>query len=108
MQREAAGSLGSMRTSIAEKRCHLCCAAKMASRKCKNDVNSFCYICGEFIKVRAKKFSLSTNIRLREAYKAYFNLTIRSQDKIWAPKFSCGNCKNTLEGKRVHHNFQGY
>lgn len=33
----------------------------MSSKMCKNDVDSFCYVCGEFIKVRAKKFSLSSN-----------------------------------------------
>ncbi|CAG9569535.1 unnamed protein product [Danaus chrysippus] len=43
------------------------------------------------------KFSLSSNVKLCEAYEAYFNLPIRSQDKIWAPKFSCSYCKNTLE-----------
>lgn len=74
----------------------------MSSKMCKNDVDSFCYVCGEFIKVRAKKFSLSSNKKLCEAYEAYFNMPVRSQDKIWAPHFSCNNCKNTLEGKKIH------
>lgn len=77
----------------------------MSSKKCKNPVDSFCYICGEFIKVRAKKICLSSNTRLCEAYEAYFNLPVRSQDKVWAPHFSCSNCKNTLEGKKIHHTF---
>ena len=32
--------------------------AEMASRGCKHSADSFCYICGEFIKTRAKKYSL--------------------------------------------------
>lgn len=71
----------------------------MASRQCKQDVDSFCFICGEFIKVRSKKFSLATNLKLCEAYKAYFKLQIRNQDKQWVPHFACANCKSTLEGK---------
>lgn len=73
----------------------------MSSRQCKQDVDSFCFICGEFIKIRSKKFSLATNLKLCKAYEAYFNLQIRNQDKKWVPHFSCINCKNTLEGKKL-------
>jgi hypothetical protein len=73
----------------------------MASRHCKQDVDSFCFICGEFIKLRSTTFSLATNLKICEAYEAYFNLPIRNQDKKWASHFSCVNCKNTLEGKKI-------
>lgn len=73
----------------------------MASRQCKQDADSFCFICGEFIKIRSKKFALATNVKLCEAYEAYFNLKIRNQDKHWVPHFACVNCKNTLEGKKL-------
>lgn len=71
----------------------------MASRRCKHDADAFCYICGEFIKVRDLKYELSKNAKLCEAYEAYFHRPIRNQDKIWAPHVACKNCKKCLEGK---------
>ncbi|XP_044586080.1 uncharacterized protein LOC123266115 [Cotesia glomerata] len=81
----------------------------MASKQCKNDVDSFCFICGEFIKVRSKKFALLTNLKLCEAYEAYFNLKISNQNENWVPHFACVSCKNTLEawyrGENRHMKF---
>ncbi|XP_076303977.1 uncharacterized protein LOC143222035 [Tachypleus tridentatus] len=33
-----------------------------------------------------------------KAYKTYFGMPVRDQDKPWAPHFTCKHCKNTLEG----------
>lgn len=71
----------------------------MASRGCKRDADSFCYICGEFIKVREKKYDLSKNLKICEAYQTYFNLPVKNQDKKWAPHVSCNSCRYILEGK---------
>ena len=73
--------------------------AEMASRSCKHSADSFCYICGEFIKMQAKKYSIGTSVKMCEAYKAYFGVQVEDQDKPWAPHYSCENCKKrTLEG----------
>ncbi|KAL4706484.1 hypothetical protein ACJJTC_015682 [Scirpophaga incertulas] len=70
----------------------------MASRSFKRNADSFCYICGEFIKVREKKYDLSTNLKICEAYQAYFNLPVKNQDKKWTPHVSCNSCRYTLDG----------
>nr|XP_022910769.1 uncharacterized protein LOC111421790 isoform X3 [Onthophagus taurus] len=70
----------------------------MSSRKCKYDADAFCYICGQFIKVRDVKYELNTSHVLCEAYEAYFDRPVRNQDKTWAPHVACSYCKRCLEG----------
>lgn len=70
----------------------------MASKGCKHPADAFCYVCGIFIKTRAKKYSLATSAKMCEAYKAYFRMPVRDQDKPWTPHFACELCKRTLEG----------
>jgi hypothetical protein len=71
----------------------------MASRGCKHPADAFCYVCGQFIKTRAKKYSVEASAKMCEAYKAYFGMPVGDQDKPWAPHFTCEHCKKTLEGK---------
>jgi hypothetical protein len=71
----------------------------MASRGCLHPADSFCYVCGQFIKIRAKKYSVEASRIMCEAYKAYFGVPVGDQDKSWAPHFACEYCKKTLEGK---------
>ncbi|XP_076344912.1 uncharacterized protein LOC143244332 [Tachypleus tridentatus] len=68
----------------------------MTSRSCKHSPDAFCYVCGQFIKTRAKKYSVTVSIC--EVYKAYFGMPARDQDKHWAPHFTCKHFKKTLEG----------
>ncbi|XP_076321172.1 uncharacterized protein LOC143230837 isoform X2 [Tachypleus tridentatus] len=70
----------------------------MASRSCKYSSDAFCCVCGQFIKTRAKKYSVIASANTCEAYKAYFDMPVRDQDKPWAPRFTYENCKKTLEG----------
>ncbi|KAF7269044.1 hypothetical protein GWI33_017896 [Rhynchophorus ferrugineus] len=70
----------------------------MSSLKCKYDADAYCYICGQFIKVRDVKYELNTSHVLREAYEVYFNCPVRNQDKTWAPHVPCNICKRCLEG----------
>ncbi|XP_058873513.1 uncharacterized protein LOC131724780 [Acipenser ruthenus] len=70
----------------------------MASRGCKHPADAFCYVCGQFIKTRAKKYSVEASAKMCEAYKAYFGMPVGDQDKPWAPHFTCEHCKKTLEG----------
>ena len=72
----------------------------MSSRgRCKHSADSFCFICGQIIKTRAKKHFVLASVKMCEAYKAYFGMPVGGQDKSWAPHFSCDYCKMTLEGK---------
>jgi hypothetical protein len=49
----------------------------MTSRGCKYSADAFCYICGEFIKERAKKYQVKTSVKMCEAYHAYFGMPVR-------------------------------
>lgn len=71
----------------------------MASRGCLHPADAFCYVCGQFIKTRARKFSVKACRKMCEAYKAYFGMPVGDLDKSWAPHFTCEYCKKTLEGK---------
>jgi len=57
-----------------------------------------CFICGEFIKTRGKKFSISSIVKMCEAYRAYFEMPVGDQDKSYAPHITSATCQNTLEG----------
>ncbi|GAB0091317.1 hypothetical protein DMENIID0001_061420 [Sergentomyia squamirostris] len=65
-------------------------------RKCKNPTNSFCFICGDFIKARSVKRPLS--VKIQEAYYCYFGIRVTHQDKSWAPHVICTNCNTNLTG----------
>lgn len=79
----------------------------MASRGCKHPSDAFCYICGTFIRVRSKKYSLDISLRVCHAYRAYFGMPIGDQDKSWAPHVCCEHCKKTLEGWSIHFSLYG-
>ena len=72
----------------------------MSSRKCKYDADAICYICGVFIKVRDIKHELKSCQVLCNAYEAYFDCPVRSQDKPWTPHVACSYCKRCLEGEQ--------
>ncbi|XP_076329190.1 uncharacterized protein LOC143235178 [Tachypleus tridentatus] len=56
----------------------------MASRSCNHSADTFCYVCGQFIKTRAKKYSVTASVKMCEAHKAYFGMLVGDQDKLWA------------------------
>ena len=74
------------------------CKFVMATRGCKYPADVFCYVYSQFIKTRAKKYSVKASAKMYEAYKAYFGMPVIDQDKAWAPHFTCEQCKKTLEG----------
>ncbi|XP_076345615.1 uncharacterized protein LOC143244568 [Tachypleus tridentatus] len=58
---------------------------------------------------RAKSYSVTASDKMCEAYKAYFSMPVRNQDKRWTPHFTCEHCRKALEGygtegKREHYN----
>ena len=54
-------------------------------RKCKNDPDRFCYICG--------KVALSDR---QKCYRAYFGIKLGDQDKSFAPHICCKTCVENL------------
>ena len=68
-----------------------------SSRGCQYSADAFCYVCGEFIKTRAKKYAVSSSKKMAQAYCLYFGMPVGDQDKTWAPHFSCELCTKSLE-----------
>jgi len=73
----------------------------MTSRGCLHPADAFCYVWGQVIKTRARKYSVKACRKMCEAYKAYmyFGMPVGDQDKSWAPQFTFQYSKKTLEGK---------
>ena len=68
----------------------------MASRGCLHPTDAFCYVCGQFIKTRAKKISVKASVKMCVTYNAYFGMHAGDQDKPWAPHFSHANTAREL------------
>ena len=70
-------------------------------RRCINNANNFCYICGK-VTFAAQKKTISPIVR--KAYHLYFGCKIGNQDKDWAPHICCHTCavnlSQWLNGKR--------
>lgn len=63
------------------------------NRKCKNDPNRFCYICGQVTLSDWK--SPITNF-VKNSYHAYFGVKLGDQDKAFAPHICCKMCVTSL------------
>ena len=71
----------------------------MPSKDCKHFANAFCFVCGQFVKTRARKHSVQVSIGMYEAYKAY--LACQSGIKISHGHLAFSDyCKETLEGTK--------
>ena len=62
-------------------------------RKCKLDLNVFCYICGSFT-VSKQRQGITDFVK--KAYLAYFGVKAGNQDKNWAPHQVCRTCVENL------------
>ena len=62
-------------------------------RVCVNDLNHFCFICGEYI---FKEYRLNVTAFVIEAYKNYFGHTLEMKDKPWIPQKVCKTCVEFL------------
>jgi hypothetical protein len=60
-------------------------------RKCVNDVDSFCYMCGD------NTIKLLRNT-ITPLIKKTYGCKIGDQDKPWAPHIVCANCAVYLRG----------
>lgn len=63
------------------------------SRKCLNNTDSFCYICGHVIFVNESR---NLTPRVKELYEKYFGCKVGDQDKSWAPHVCCKKCTSNL------------
>lgn len=58
-------------------------------RKCNNDTDSFCYICGSYTFQKQKR---TITDLVKKEYFAYFGMHLGDQDKPWAPHIVCHTC----------------
>ena len=62
-------------------------------RKCCNEPDIFCYICGCFSLPPQRR---NINSFIKRVYLAYFGVPLGDQDKSWAPHQVCTTCVETL------------
>ena len=62
-------------------------------RKCCNDPDIFCYICGCFTLLPQRR---NINSFIKKIYLAYFGVPLGDQDKNWVPHQVCTTCVETL------------
>ena len=62
-------------------------------RKCKNDPNRFCYICGKVV-LPSREARITPFVK--NAYHAYFGMKQGDQDKPFAPHICCKTCDEGL------------
>ena len=63
------------------------------SRRCLNDVDSFCYICGQFV---ITKYRSLVSEEIKTQYRDFFGICLGDKDKKWAPYSVCKLCINSL------------
>ena len=75
-------------------------------RSCKNDPDTFCYICGELTLLKYRRNLTDKIMRL---HYAYFGCAIGDQDKVWSSHYCCLDCSGKLSkwfsGKKVDMGF---
>ena len=62
-------------------------------RKCKNDPDRFCYICGK-VTLHSRQAKITQFVK--KAYYAYFGVKLGDQDKAFAPHICCRTCVESL------------
>ena len=75
-------------------------------RKCLNDPDHFCYICGQYKLVEQLRPITDS---VKKVYLAYFKIKLGDQDKDWAPHTVCVKCMKELSSwprkERLHPPF---
>lgn len=61
--------------------------------QCKNNPNSFCYICAQYVLPHLKR---KITDALSTLFYEYFNFTIDHQDETWVPHTLCSTCERIL------------
>ncbi|XP_076040377.1 uncharacterized protein LOC143024889 [Oratosquilla oratoria] len=72
-------------------------------RKCCNDPNVFCYICGNYT-LKDQRRNITTSVK--KMYLAYLKVHLGEQDKSWVPHIECKTCVDTwTQGKNAKFKF---
>ena len=61
--------------------------------RCKQDPNKFCYICSEHTFSKSRR---NITYLVKQAYSSYLGISIKGQDKPWAPYMLCKHCINCM------------
>lgn len=76
------------------------------SRRCLNNPNHFCYICGEYVFKNCRKVISEL---VKNTYSLYFKMLLDKNEKSWAPDCVCKSCVEYLRlwksGKRKAFKF---
>jgi len=67
--------------------------ATSSRRRCLNETNVFCYICGEYTSQHSRK---TISDFVKRAYLAYFKVMLVDQDKPCASHIVCKPCVEHL------------
>ena len=62
-------------------------------RKCTDNPDIFCYICGCFVLASEKRNIIPF---VQKAYLGYYQVKLGDHDKSWAPHKACKTCVETL------------
>ena len=62
-------------------------------KRCVNNPNSFCYICGKFCLQKQRKKITEFVIK---TYQAYFGIKLAQKNKYWVPNIVCKTCVESL------------
>ena len=67
------------------------------NRMCKNNPDSFCYICGNVVLTNKKK---KINDLEKNTHRDYFGVQLGDHDKPFAPHVCCKTCEENLRDWR--------
>ena len=76
---------------------NLSMATSSPRRRCLNNLNVFCYICGEYTLQFNRK---GVTEFAKCAYLGYFKIMLSDQDKAWASNIVCKQCVEHLRKDR--------
>ena len=79
---------------------------KCQHRRCKNESDNFCYICGSYTLPKQRR---NITDKVNQLYLAYFQMNLGNQDKYWDPHIIYQTCLANLSacgnGKRKSMGF---
>lgn len=61
--------------------------------------DNFCYVCGEYISVSARKYPMIKATKVYLAYEACLKTEITNLNESWVPHYVCAVCYTELIGK---------
>uniref|UniRef100_A0A0L8I9R4 Uncharacterized protein n=1 Tax=Octopus bimaculoides TaxID=37653 RepID=A0A0L8I9R4_OCTBM len=81
--------------------CDLVMDATLEKKTCCNDPDIFCHVCG-IVTPQAQRRKINNFVK--KVCRAYFKVTLRDQDKTWAPHKVCKTSVETWYNETIHQN----